>query len=139
MVLTPFSRTYNFYFCAVMLRKVFAFLLLVSHMNTSMFLPQVTEQDAYDSTGRQINDINSVLEFVEDEILGHDTTPCDEDDDNGQNFHMVKLVDYSYQPFFTEIQTKIAVREEPAPAFPSFNENKTEQGYADILLPPPKA
>ena len=123
-----------------MLRKVLAFLLLVSHMNTSMFLPQVAEQDAYDSTGQQIDDINSVVELINEDVLGHHNQPIDEDDDNGQNFlHVVKMVDYSYQPFFTEIHQRIALREEPIRIFPRYNETETEQGYADILLPPPKA
>jgi hypothetical protein len=139
MLLTATNMAINFYFCGVMLRKVLAFILLISHMNTSMFLPQVVEQDAYDSTGQQVNDINSVWEFVDEEILGNDSTPFDEDDDNGQNFHLVKTVDYSYIPFFTEAQTKIIIREEKAVPFPQYNENGTNQGYAAILLPPPKA
>lgn len=122
-----------------MLRKVLAFLLLLSHMNTSMLLPQVTEQDAYDSTGQQINDINSVVEFVNEVILGHHNPPIDEDDDNGQNFHLVKMVDYAFQPFFTELQEKVTLREEAIRSFPCYNENTIEPGYTSIILPPPKA
>jgi hypothetical protein len=122
-----------------MLRKVLAFLLLLSHVNTSMLLPQVSEQDAYDSTGSQINDINSLVEFVNEVILDHHNPPVDEDDDNGQNFHIVKMVDYAFQPFFSELHEKINIREETTPSFPIYNENKIEPGYADIVLPPPKA
>ena len=138
-MLTATSILDNFYFCTVMLRKVLAFILLISHMNTSMFLPQVVEQDAFDSTGQQINDINSVWEFVDEEILGNDSAPFDEDDDNGQNFHLVKIVDYSYTPHFTEVQTKIAIREEPAVIFPPYNDDITDQGYTATLLRPPRA
>jgi hypothetical protein len=123
-----------------MLRKALAFLLLISHMNTSMFLPQVTEQDAFDRSGRPFNDINSLVEFVNEVILNHhQSPPIDEDDDNGQNFHMVKMVDYSYQPFLSEIQEKITVREEPNPPFPVYHEKETAPGYSSILLPPPKS
>ena len=122
-----------------MLRKVLAFLLLLSHMNTSMLLPQVSEQDAYDSTGCQINDINSVVEFVNEVILDHHNPPIDEDDDSGQNFHIIKMVDYAFQPFFSELHEKINIREETTPSFPIYNENKIEPGYTNIILPPPKA
>jgi hypothetical protein len=122
-----------------MLRKVLALLLLLSHMNTSMLLPQVTEQDAYDSTGQQINDINSVVEFVNEVVLGHHNPPIDEDDDNGQNFHVVKMVDYAFQPFFTELHEKITLREEVTRSFSCYNETTIEPGYTNIVLPPPKA
>ena len=123
-----------------MLRKVLAFLLLISHMNTSMFLPQVTEQDAYDSTGSPINDINSVFEFVNVVVLGHhQNPPVDEDDDNGQNFHLIKMVNYCFLPYFTEIHEKPAIDTETIAVFPYFNENKTEPGFFSIQVPPPKA
>lgn len=122
-----------------MLRKAFAFLLLINHINTSMFLPQAMEQDAYDNTGSQINDINSVFEFVNVAVFGHhQNPPVDEDDDNGQNFHLIKMVNYCFHPYFTETHEKIAVGTETTSVFPYFNENKTEPGFFSIQLPPPK-
>jgi hypothetical protein len=41
------------------MKKLLAFILLLSHMNTSMFLPQVPEDDIYDGNGNQVDDINS--------------------------------------------------------------------------------
>ena len=117
------------------MKKVFAFILLSCHMNTSMFLPQVQEDDVYDSNGVQLDDVNSVVEYFE-VALGYDKTSDDEDDDNGQNFHLVKNIEYNFQQQvvavakhdFTEIKEK------------EFSEYKipllTSPSY-DILTPPP--
>lgn len=78
------------------MKKVFAFILLLCHMNASMFLPQVPEDDVYDSNGVQVDDVNSVIEYIE-VAMGYDTTPDDEDDDSGQNLHLVKNTDYNFQ------------------------------------------
>jgi hypothetical protein len=122
-----------------MLKKVLAFLLLIHHMNTSMFLPQMAEQDRYDSAGVQYNDINSVVEFIDDLILDYnDDVPMDEDDDNGQNFHMVKMVDYSYTPFLTATNNKANLAKERRFYIPTYNDSRTEPGFPNVLLDPPK-
>ncbi|MDO6429959.1 hypothetical protein Q4E93_05155 [Flavitalea sp. BT771] len=80
------------------MKKVLAFLVLLSHMNTSMFLPQLPEVDAFDALGRKLDDINSVVEYV-GVVLGYDTTADDEDDDTGQAFHIAKVPNYLlFQP-----------------------------------------
>ena len=70
------------------MKKILAFFLLISHMNTSMFLPQVPEDDVYDTNGNQLDDINSIVEYVMVKI-GLDHTADDEDNDSGQNLHVV--------------------------------------------------
>ena len=120
------------------MKKIFAFILLVCHMNTSMFLPQVAEDDQFDTHGIQIDDINSVSEYIDQIVLGHvDKTPEDEDNDNGQNFHVVKVADYHFtqqyvaiaQLPFTEIKkhefSEYRITSIPSPSF-------------DILTPPPE-
>ncbi len=92
-------------------------------MNTSMFLPQVAEDDQYDANGQQIDDVNSVVEFICVE-LGIDKTADDEDDDSGQNFHLVKEAEYFYQPQF------ICIDEE------KFAQTK-QKNFADFLIPQP--
>jgi hypothetical protein len=104
-------------------------------MNTSMFLPQVQEDDVYDNNGVQADDVNSVVEYIE-VALGYDKTSDDEDDDNGQNFHLVKNADYNFQQqtflivknAFTEIKNpEFSEYKLPVLIFPTF----------DILTPPP--
>ncbi|MCP9750825.1 hypothetical protein [Ferruginibacter sp. HRS2-29] len=119
------------------MKKFFAFILLLCHMNTSMFLPQVAEDDQYDITGRQIDDINSVSEYVDQVLLGnYDPTPEDEDSDNGQDFHVVKSVDYNYlQPsVFIQRDRFVEIRKH------SFSEYMLPQlsfPALDVATPPP--
>ena len=80
------------------MKKLAAFILLLCHMNNSMFLPQGAEDDQFDKNGNQVDDINSVCEYIDQVILGNiDKTPEDEDTDDGQNFHVVKTMEYSFE------------------------------------------
>jgi outer membrane lipoprotein-sorting protein len=47
------------------MKRVFAFIILLCHLNTSMFLPQIAEDDVFDANGKQVDDVNSVIENVE--------------------------------------------------------------------------
>jgi hypothetical protein len=117
------------------MKKVFALILLICHMNTSMFLPQIQEQDVYDVNGQQVDDINSIVELINVE-LGYDKTADDEDDDNGQSFHLVKSSEYSFQQQsvliertdFTEIKNTV---------FSEYKIPSVKSISLDILTPPP--
>ena len=119
------------------MKKFLAFILLLCHMNTSMFLPQMDEQDEYDASGNQIDDINSVVEYIE-VALGYDNHADDEDDDNGQHFVLIKVIDYFYHQPISLIK-----REEFAPSksqnFSGYIVTKIPSPSLDILTPPPKA
>ncbi len=117
------------------MKKLLAFILLLSHMNTSMFLPQVPEDDVYDANGNQVDDINSVVEYVMVK-LGLDHHADDEDDDSGQNFHLVKNAEF-FPPVFSEIKTNDFFTTEPA-VFGEYKENKIPMISFDIIIPPPK-
>jgi len=117
------------------MKKLLAFILLLSHMNTSMLLPQVPEDDVYDANGNQIDDINSVVEYVM-VYLGIDHHADDEDDDQGQNFHIVKIFEYCFQPISNEIKTNEFITK-PA-MFGIYKENRIPDVCFDIILPPPK-
>lgn len=104
-----------------------------------MLLPQVAEDDCYESNGQQVDDINTVTEFIDQVVLGNkDGTPEDEDDDNGQNFHLAKAVEYQCPQFvvtllpkpFTEIWIKRP-----------FNRSspRIHSVYFDLKTPPPRA
>lgn len=119
------------------MKKAFAFLLLLCHMNASMFLPQVAEEDTYNDKGQIKDDINSVAEFI-CVALGYDHTADDEDDDSGQNFHLVNAVDYFYQQEirvledekFTDLVTH---------SYTGYTSCKLSTPFYDIIAPPPKA
>jgi hypothetical protein len=118
------------------MKKLLAFILLLSHMNTSMLLPQVPEDDVYDGNGNQVDDINSIVEYVMVK-LGLDHTADDEDDDTGQNFHLVKAFEYCFEPVFSEIKTNEFFSTEPN-MFGEYKENKIPNVSFEIIIPPPK-
>lgn len=104
-----------------------------------MLLPQVAENDIYTANGQQQDDINSVIEYVDEVIMGHDSPdPLDEDNDQGQNFHLVKMVDYYYEIDFSPIkhQPAVSVTKNKYCLFP---EQKLSPVTLEILAPPPRA
>ncbi|MEO9145339.1 MAG: hypothetical protein ABI237_07245 [Ginsengibacter sp.] len=117
------------------MRRLLAFILLISHMNTSMFLPQAPEVDVYDTNGNQLDDITSIVELVRVQ-LGYDHHADDENDDSGQNFHIVNFYEYTFQPFFTEEKNETLLEKETR--FHNLDESKTLSISYDILVPPPK-
>ena len=119
------------------MKRLLAFILLLSHMNTSMLLPQAPEADVYDGNGNQLDDITSIVELVMVK-LGIDHHADDENDDQGQNFHIVKIFEYCFQPVFSEISDKGFAIDKKA-MFGVYKENKTTDVSFDIIIPPPKA
>lgn len=117
------------------MRRFVAFILLLSHMNTSMFLPQVPEQDVYDAKGNQLDDITSIVELVRVK-LGYDHHADDENDDSGQNFH-VPHFEYTFEPFSEEIKHDFIIKK--SDQFPDHHEQKIPSVSYDIIVPPPKA
>jgi hypothetical protein len=105
-------------------------------MNTSMFLPQVEEQDVYDADGQQVDDINSIVELINVE-LGYDKTADDEDDDSGQNFHLVKNPEYSFQQHSVLIE-RGDFAELKKHTFPEYKMPAIQSVSYDILTPPPE-
>lgn len=102
-----------------------------------MFLPQVAEDDQYDTSGRQMDDINSVSEYIDQVILGNeDPTPEDEDADNGQNFHIVKTVEYSHQQTYISIQ-RTAFIEIRTHEFSEYMLPQLSLPTLDVATPPP--
>ena len=105
-------------------------------MNASMFLPQVAEVDVVNTEGQYKDDINSIAEYV-CVILGYDHTPDDEDDDSGQNFHLVNTCDYFYQQEIILLEKKYNTT---APCiYTGYTPRSLSNPYYDIIAPPPKA
>lgn len=104
-------------------------------MNTSMFLPQVAQEDVYDEAGEQLDDINSVVELILVK-LGVDKTADDEDDDNGQHLRRASFVDCVTPPSpqvlqiaTTGFSNQFLESTSPSVMNPSL----------DIIIPPPKS
>ena len=104
-----------------------------------MLLPQVAETDIYNAQGQQQKDINTVIEYVDEIILdNHPTVPVDEDNDQGQNFHLVKMVDYYFEIDFSPIKHQPIVAAAKN-KFCMLPEEKILPVTLDIIAPPPKA
>jgi hypothetical protein len=101
-----------------------------------MFLPQGAEVDCYDKNGQQIDDINSVVEYVE-VALGYDHTADDEDDDSGQNFHIVKAFDYYFEQKVVVLETEKVQVEQSVTRHFDHAVLYTQTCYLDIPTPPP--
>ncbi|MDQ6609573.1 MAG: hypothetical protein M3Y85_07110 [Bacteroidota bacterium] len=102
-----------------------------------MFIAQVDETDIYDSSGQQVNDINSVVEWLQasfstDKVAKHKQ---DSDDDNARYYHALKQDHFSPQPF-----TILKKNSSPGSSeFPkAVDDTKLSAGYLAIQSPPPK-
>jgi len=118
------------------MKRTWVFILLLCHMNASMFLPQIAEDDLYDATGKQADDVNSVIEYFQ-VVLGYDHHADDEDDDNGQNFHLIKNIEYNYQQASIFIEQKDFFSILPQ-NFYHTDEAAFQSLSLDIITPPPK-
>lgn len=121
------------------MKKIFAFIVLLSHMNFTMFFPTVEEHDVYTANGIMVDEINSVYEFVNEVLLGDkDDTPEDEDDDQPDYYQVVKIADYYYNCIseqiklpFVDVYTEVC--------YPEYNNKQLLLLSYDIVAPPPEA
>lgn len=110
------------------MKKVLAFIVLLSHFNFTMFLPTVEEQDVYYANGERADDINSLYEYVDQVLLGNiDRTPEDEDDDQPHFYQIIKVETSYYQQSATELK----------PNFSTAVENKFYKEVDETILPFP--
>jgi len=119
------------------MRRLLAIILLLSHMNTSMFFPQVAEQDVYDSKGNELDNITSIVEWVRVKT-GLDHTADNENDNRAQNLHQVKDFQYTFDP--TAFTKNIACNYKLVNVdYVEYRNSKIPSVAYDILIPPPKA
>lgn len=134
--MTIFYFSGNF---ATVMKNLFAFLVLISHMNFTMFIPQVDEVDGFDAAGQQVDDINSLYEYVDEVVLGHkDTTPEDEDDDSGAYYHIQKVDNY-YCNRMVNVVKRAAFFANNKKNFPVLKQEKLPSVFFEIQCPPPEA
>lgn len=105
-----------------------------------MFLPVVEERDLYTASGQQVDDVNSVVEFIVQDIVMDDQDlplpPDDEDNDQPHYFHLLKEVK-KIAPVAFVIETQPL--QVPRPEFALRNDPVLSRLHSDILIPPPKA
>lgn len=116
------------------MKKIVAILVLLSHMNTSMFLPQVPMEDVYDKNGQQLEDINSVVEWVL-VSLGIDDVPDDEDDDTGQQF---RLAQFNYYLNNHPIDVGHLLSSSERELHFGMLHEKILAAYSEVSVPPPE-
>lgn len=110
------------------MKKVLAFIVLLSHFNFTMFSTTVEEQDMYYVNGERADDINSFYEYIDQVLLGNiDTTPEDEDDDQPHFYQIVKVASSYYQQSVIELK----------PNFTTAVENKSYKVFDEVILPFP--
>jgi len=118
------------------MRRLLAFILIISHMNTSMFFPQVPEKNIYDSKGDQIDNITSIVEWVRVKT-GLDHTADNENNNRAQNLHPVKTFQYTSDNYFTKVANKYSALVHVH--YAEYPKTKILMPSYDILVPPPKA
>lgn len=113
------------------------FIALISHINFTMFVPHVDEQDIYDAKGVQVSDINTLTEYIDQILLGNKRgIHKDEDDDNAIYFHLVKI-DYNLQQPVRLLKMPV-VEFAKEVLYPPFIESKLASHTFDIQSPPPE-
>jgi hypothetical protein len=115
-----------------------AIFLLILRLNNSMLLPRVSEIDLY-ANGRQVDDINSTIEYIQQEVLNiPDDSPEDEDDDTGQQLHWSSFGCDIYELSIQQLVLLNIYNNNRGALF--YNaEGKVLPGSFDIPIPPPKA
>ena len=112
------------------------FIILLLHINYSMFIAQVDEQDVFTINGEQIEDINSLTEYVDVVFFGKEHKhKADDDDDCARFFHSIRIDYFFHQPIC--IARKVSASDRQAD-FPVYNAGKPSSAYTEIQTPPPE-
>jgi hypothetical protein len=113
------------------------FVILLLHVNYNMFIAQVDEIDLYNAKGEQVEDINSLTEYVDVILFGNKHHhKADDDDDCARFFHSVKVDYFFQQPVVVarNLSKEIAQNK----IYPIYNAEKPSSAYTEILTPPPE-
>lgn len=120
------------------MKRIFAYILLLSHIQFTMFIPQVDELDIFNSRGMQVGDINNLYEYIDELVFNQaPDNDTDEDDDTARYYHVQKTDSYCFQqtPAMAAPPFRIAIT--PAPS--TLLAAHTAAGFTMIQIPPPKA
>lgn len=120
------------------MKKLVAILILISHLNFSMFIPQVDEIDPVDANGCKYNDVNSLYEFIDEIVTGHTAAaPRDEDDDTGRFYHVVKIDNYCFTPCIMSLKRPELAGNRKT-SFPKYKAVRLPSVFFDVSCPPPE-
>ncbi|TAG11438.1 MAG: hypothetical protein EAZ35_03035 [Sphingobacteriia bacterium] len=122
------------------MRKILIFILIISHLNIAL-IPHLDEADMYSAaTDSQVEDINTVYEFIS-VALGIDTTADDEDDDmaNDSQITFNYLTTCPRLLNFSDYISKHKFLENSTQKFSFFTYCQINSIFFDIESPPPEA
>ena len=120
------------------MKNLLAFLVLLSHMNFTMFIPQVDEIDHCNAQGKQEDDINSLYEYIDQIVLGNqDDTPEDEDDDQSRTFNLSKIDQYPFSRLVVTIKNPSEFNLKNT--YPLYLLKGLPSVFFEIQSPPPEA
>lgn len=121
------------------MRRIIAYLFLLLHFNTGIFLPEAGEVDVYDTHGQLADDINSALEYSVQEVFGYDDPyPEDEDDDQPGFYQQIDDIQYCILSAPVHIENHAAI----AAAARIYPEGLVQAPVSipyEIVSPPPDA
>lgn len=104
-----------------------------------MFFPIVEEKDVYDEMGVQVNDVNSVVEYIVHDVFLKNKKKApshDEDNDQPHYFHLHKGIK-KLAPVVTVLPLQaICPRQRE---FATLDIIFLPEVSSDIIIPPPKA
>jgi hypothetical protein len=117
------------------LKDLIALILLLAHVNFSMLIAQLDETDAYDQSGQQREDVNSIVEYLADALHIKHKPLKDSDDDNARYFHASKFDERNFEQLGVTTREYFLVQRVKFSIYP---EALTGQIYSEIQGPPPK-
>jgi hypothetical protein len=105
-----------------------------------MFIPQTDEEDVYDVNGNQIDDVNSLMEYIDQVVLGkEDDAREDEDDDNAVYYHLTKIdQQFNLQQYITQLNQLTSIVETSIHYLP-YKDRWITPIFFDVQSPPPKS
>ncbi len=118
------------------MRRTIAYLFLLLHFNTGIFLPETGEVDVYDAHGQLEDDVNSALEYTVQVVFGYDDPSPEDEDDDQPGFY--QQIDIQYCILSAPVQIEdhinftIAARVYPE----GFTQEPVFIPY-DVVTPPP--
>lgn len=86
------------------MKQLLAFLMLIVHVNSAMFLPQVDATVDVNSIGKSSDVVNSIYEWIDESLLDHhDSSTQDEhDSDDGLQIETSVADDFCSHMAFVE-------------------------------------
>lgn len=124
------------------MHKIIAIILLILHVNTSMFIPVAGQLDMFNTRGVVVDDVNSVYELVDQVLLGNEDRSKDTDSERHENyFGAVNLMIFiAPESQLTPIHTAPAtISWVVKPDYIFRPEDKWTSVTHEIIVPPPKA